>query len=68
MQVREEAVRSLEGSRVIYTSDAIKCTIVRTESLPIAARKKPCIIEARFGESLQCTKKQKPDIDSGAAE
>lgn len=52
---------------MIYTSDAIKCTVVRAEGLPVAARKKPCIIEVGFGGSIQCTRKQKPDIESGAA-
>lgn len=61
-------MRSLEASRVVYTSDAIKCTVVRAEGLPAAARKKPCIVEAKFGGSSQCTGKRKPGMESGAAE
>lgn len=68
VQVREEAVRSLEASRVTYTSDAIKCTVVRAEALPIAARTKPCIVEAKFGNGLQCSRKQRPSMDSGDVE
>ena len=61
-------MRSLETARVTYTSDALKCTVVRAEALPMAARKKPCVIEAQFGDGVQCSRKQKPDTDSGVAE
>ena len=68
MQIREEAMRSLESSHVIYTSDVLKCTVVKVEGLQPAARRNPCIAEVTYGGVVRCTGRQRPSKEQGQAE
>lgn len=68
MQVREEAMRSLESSHVIYTSDVLKCTVVKVEGLPSSARRNACAAEVTYCGVARCTGRQKPSKEQGNAE
>jgi hypothetical protein len=68
VQVREEAMRSLELSQVTYTSDVLKCTVVKAEGLPLGARSKPCVVEVSYGPVVRFTQRIKPSTQQGIAE
>lgn len=68
MQVREEAVRSLESAFVTYTSDVLKCTVVKVEGLQMGARRRPCLVEVTYGRVIRCTDRRKPNTEQGNAE
>lgn len=61
-------MRSLESSHVTYTSDVLKCTVVKVEGLQMGARRKPCIAEVTYGPVVRCTDRQRPSTEQGHAE
>lgn len=58
VQVREEATRALETSQVVYTTDAVKCTVVRAEGLPPNCRGKQMLVEVTYNNVMQATAKR----------
>ena len=56
--MREEATRALQTSEVVYTTDAVKCTIIRAEGLPHNCRGKQVLAEVSYGRVMQATAKR----------
>jgi hypothetical protein len=68
LQVREAAISNLESSSVTYTSDVLKCTVVKVEGLQMSARGKPCVVEVSYGPTMRYTERQTASKEHGNAE
>jgi hypothetical protein len=61
-------MRSLETSRVMFTSDVLEATVERVEGLPQRRRGKPAVVSMELGGCELCTAKAVLSRDQGAAE